>query len=678
MKRYLDYEMIYQRVEMAGALKAHSGDVYIYNGHFVPISREDAILNVRSLFSPMEQKHLKVNVIRQVLEGIKSDPRFKIDFVDYYEPYFIPLKNCVYNVKTGSCGQAYISRDEKGGKIPCFVPDVVINPQYGEPAAFSYFVDADYVPKEVRDLRVWKDFIRSSFPIESDKSEQLLLEIGGAILSAFQVKAFFLLLGEPDCGKSVICKFFGEIIRPEMAVSHVEAEKMRERFSRASLKVSHLNVASEIDSESFKKTLNTLKVISAGETLLIEEKHEPVHAAQIRCKLLFAGNELPEFRTSSMSAITNRAVILDFPVSIPKALQDPFLLEKLLQSRDSIVSEMIDRLHNLAACNFVFTIPDASAAILRNMGGQDPRAIMAAFVTDFCEFGDYFTHTCRLYEAFVKYCDINLINRNLVSKYHFNQLIYKLNGCGYAGKRRLPDEQNPCATAYGIRLREQVLTLMSDSNPIMLNDASKMLFDPGIRVYGSAAASRVYPNVASMPISGDMNPVINRDIGVVLQDGTTCVQQTDIEGETGKNEKKENEVEKHWNIGTSEQIVDRQIADVSVAPVAEIPDGAESMVNEEDKVGKQAEPTAVETEHGGDPNDIARKMQFLTGSDADILNQGFDPFIKVDGDWEDNINPQTGYPDRAGVYYSKKKKDIIRYPFNKEPDVGKEVEITKN
>ena len=84
MKNPLNYEAIYQRVEISNVLRAHDHNVYAFNGHYVPISKEEAIMMVRKLFAPIEQRFLRVNVIRQVLEGIATDPAFQIDFVDFH------------------------------------------------------------------------------------------------------------------------------------------------------------------------------------------------------------------------------------------------------------------------------------------------------------------------------------------------------------------------------------------------------------------------------------------------------------------------------------------------------------------------------------------------------------------------------------------------------------------
>lgn len=125
------------------------------------------------------------------------------------------------------------------------------------------------------------------------------------------------------------------------------------------------------------------------------------------CKLLFAGNTLPETRDTDMTrSFVNRLCIVIFGVSIPKDKQDKNLLSKLLNERDEIFSLAMDALVSLHERNYQFTTPTDTQHFLNAYA--ETQSSVHAFLNDWCEVGNGgYIFSKDLCSAYRKYCDLN-------------------------------------------------------------------------------------------------------------------------------------------------------------------------------------------------------------------------------------------------------------------------------
>ena len=125
------------------------------------------------------------------------------------------------------------------------------------------------------------------------------------------------------------------------------------------------------------------------------------------CKLLFAGNTLPETKDTDMTrSFVNRLCVVIFGVSIPKDKQDKELLTKLLDERDEIFSLAMDALCELHRRNYQFTMPSDTRHFLNAYA--ETQSSVHAFLNDWCEAGrSGYVFSKDLCEAYREYCLLN-------------------------------------------------------------------------------------------------------------------------------------------------------------------------------------------------------------------------------------------------------------------------------
>lgn len=167
-----------------------------------------------------------------------------------------------------------------------------------------------------------------------------------------------------------------------------------------------LNVAGEIKGSALRDISN-FKSITGGDRMCGEFKGKAPFYFTPTCKLLFAGNTLPETKDTDMTrAFVNRLCVVIFDVSIPKDKQDKNLLNKLLSERNEIFSIAMDALALLYERNYQFTLPADTCHFLNAYA--ETQSSVHAFIKDWCVIkeGSYVfgRDLCESYRA---YCALN-------------------------------------------------------------------------------------------------------------------------------------------------------------------------------------------------------------------------------------------------------------------------------
>lgn len=125
---------------------------------------------------------------------------------------------------------------------------------------------------------------------------------------------------------------------------------------------------------------------------------------------VFALNRMPDNQSADTSdAFYRRMRPLVFPYSIPFEQQDPFLLDKLLEEKDLIVTAGIWALHRVmhdATSNYPFTVPESSKAFMDEY--RDNANSVRAFIHDCLAFStEESGYSEDFNKAYKAYCDRN-------------------------------------------------------------------------------------------------------------------------------------------------------------------------------------------------------------------------------------------------------------------------------
>jgi putative DNA primase/helicase len=131
-----------------------------------------------------------------------------------------------------------------------------------------------------------------------------------------------------------------------------------------------INIATESNRISIQT--EKLKMISAGDSILINAKNEKPFSYTPSAKLVFAMNHLPS-TTDTSDGFMDRLIILPFrnkyvyePTNPWERIIDPDLLDRLTEELDGILVFALEGLQRLIANKYRFTQSQESNAILQH------------------------------------------------------------------------------------------------------------------------------------------------------------------------------------------------------------------------------------------------------------------------------------------------------------------------
>lgn len=236
----------------------------------------------------------------------------------------------------------------------------------------------------------------------------LIWEMIGYLLSNdMSAKAFFVLQGVGDSGKSVLGNLISKMFNPE-ALANLDIYRFKDRFSTSALRGKRLNVCMDLPrAQISREAIGVIKMLTGDDTITIEEKFKSMESYKPTCKLLF-GSNFPLMPADNDAAFRARLVVIPFQYSIPKEQQDKHLLEKLLFERSAIAVKAMDAYLRLKAQNYQFT--QIQNTVTSMTAYVDDHEILERFLLECCEFSSqFYVFTSDLFEAYNQFRALNHI-----------------------------------------------------------------------------------------------------------------------------------------------------------------------------------------------------------------------------------------------------------------------------
>lgn len=150
--------------------------------------------------------------------------------------------------------------------------------------------------------------------------------------------------------------------------------------------------------------MSSLKMLTGGDVVTINEKYVPKFSYSNRAKFIFATNNSISLAEQDR-AFWNRLVYLPFNYTVPKKKQDRCLQRRLDKEKNAIVSKALGKARKLLKNNFVFpTTPNIERQVREWQGLENPT--IDEFVDEYCLLGkEYAGETIeRLYSLYEQYC----------------------------------------------------------------------------------------------------------------------------------------------------------------------------------------------------------------------------------------------------------------------------------
>ncbi len=237
--------------------------------------------------------------------------------------------------------------------------------------------------------------------------ERIYQMIGYILVPGNDAKAYFLLQGESNSGKSILGKFLEGYFPPELVTS-LDISRLGGQYLPDALSTSCLNLSMDLPNGKMSdKSVAALKMLTGDDIITHEVKYKDAKPYRNKCKLVFSTN-FPLDMQIYDQAFLNRTVCIPFTKSVPYKKQDSKLLDKLNAERPYITAKALALYYVLRENNFRFSGNDhLKPKVTYRM---DPNDIIKLFFTTHCETTDIdndFVSANDLYTEYLAFCRKN-------------------------------------------------------------------------------------------------------------------------------------------------------------------------------------------------------------------------------------------------------------------------------
>ena len=303
--------------------------------------------------------------------------------------YLINFADCVYDVRNGKT--SYHCKDD-------YLFNYIDVDLCETPENYGYF--DEFVRNASYDEN--DDYLGESY---SQKWRQLALEILGCIISGVNPKAFFVLYGEKNTGKSQFANFCQELLGRELCTALRKPNDLAKQFKTGDLFGKKLCSAADIpDSPINAEAVAAIKSITGNDWIEGEQKYKNTFVFKNEASLLMSTNHKISIADGADDAFFDRMVCLPFRNSVPREKQIKDLSEKFMEERTYIVREALEALMNLIDNNYVFTSVDFDDnALVSSVGDADES--VECFIDECCRYeANSRTSNLDIYEKYLLFC----------------------------------------------------------------------------------------------------------------------------------------------------------------------------------------------------------------------------------------------------------------------------------
>lgn len=247
--------------------------------------------------------------------------------------------------------------------------------------------------KPFKKTRLYDFFQKTKLPKEDVR--MLLKYMAYCLTLDYGLKTFMILCGQSNTGKSVLIRFFENLVG-RGNVSSLSMHELNMRFYPSQLYNRLLNSCADNSSLPLS-SIENLKKITGGDQIMHEKKGKEPFFFVPFCKLIFSFNQLPLQLEEKSNAFYKRMRILFMNTEL--FLNNPYVND--LCSEEGI-TEMIPYLLKLLP---VTDIPRTSTSDKYVEALRQDSDSIHAFLSKYCVFGEDLTvEKGTLYEAYCRFC----------------------------------------------------------------------------------------------------------------------------------------------------------------------------------------------------------------------------------------------------------------------------------
>lgn len=349
-------------------------NLYLWNDRLLywqRIKRSEIQRVIRSLVDTEHLPYISTAVVNEVVNMLINDPRLyrNFDAIRKGNQHLIHVRNGVFDTKTS---------------------ELITDEKFIRSCNFDYCMAFEFLDNfDAEDTPTWNKLLETSLQAESDSDkEQYVYEVLAYLLCRYtKAERAVVLYGDSGSGKSMFCNLVESAFEEQDVIAFMPTAlgNKNERFKFRDIL---LAVNREVPMPQISQT-DVLKSLITCEMITGEEKYQMSESFAPRCKLLMAGNTLPNFKEvddTGNESIIRRLLVLPFKRVHDMAEADLDMKDKLMGEKNYIFSSALKYLPSLIERNFVFTECTDIKDILANYA--ELQDLLPSFVKDCCEIGE--------------------------------------------------------------------------------------------------------------------------------------------------------------------------------------------------------------------------------------------------------------------------------------------------
>lgn len=289
-----------------------------------------------------------------------------------FPKHWIPFKNCMVDGRTG--------------EIHVHKPEYFCINQ----------IPWSYMPEEECSGEITEKFFKSAVSKDDRKT---IFQYLGLCMTRVNFQKFIILRGSRGTGKSVVVRLFENVIG-QGNFSNVPLQKLEEKFYSIQLMGKLINLCADLNGNPLK-TVNTIKLITGGDSLSDSFKGKDVITFTPYARLLFSCNTVPISLDEKSNALFERIIVIEMD-NRPK-VPDRQLEEKLAEEIPYIIKEALKELQELFNNNTLFESEHSKELVAELYADSD--SVQAFLQEKTVKDIQKSIRTTELLEEYKKYCE---------------------------------------------------------------------------------------------------------------------------------------------------------------------------------------------------------------------------------------------------------------------------------
>lgn len=283
---------------------------YVHGTYVADFSGSRLKTLIRELILP---RFIKSTTITRIYQLFAMDYELEKTYeeINQYPKYWIPFKNCMLDAKTGEV-------HEHKPEYYCI-----------NQIPWNFEPDKEYTGIET------EKFFQSAMSREDRKT---IFQFVGLCMTRCNFQKFIMLVGGRGTGKSLLIRIVQYLIGAGN-YSSVPLQKLEEKFYSIQLLGKLVNLCADLNGNPLK-TVNTIKLITGGDSLSDSYKGRDIITFTPYARLLFSCNSVPISLDEKSNALFERIILIEMnnrPEKPDRQLEDklrdeiPYIIEQALK-----------------------------------------------------------------------------------------------------------------------------------------------------------------------------------------------------------------------------------------------------------------------------------------------------------------------------------------------------------